>query len=80
MNARVLANGTNARNHVALLELVDDAAPSAALQMPPLYVVALYVHDRAGKPQHWSRTEAQPNVARELYDVALAEFIFPEEP
>lgn len=73
MNARVLAHAIRGHNWVSLIEQWP-----VSMMRSPVYVVTLHVHDRADKPQTWARTDLAPDVARELYDVAVAEFISPE--
>jgi len=67
---------------VALLRIFDGAAAvrGAPLRWPPVFVIVLLVQDQTNKPQHWSRTELDAELARELYDTAVAEFIAEDEP
>jgi hypothetical protein len=84
VNARILAQASRLQNRVTLLELRDEHhRPGDSFGTPPLFVIVLYVHDRGQKAQHWTRTELEPDVARELYDQAVSEFIakpFESEP
>jgi hypothetical protein len=80
MDVKILASGAKGRNTVALLEQTDylDMTRAGEAVTRSLYIVTLVVHDRAGKAQTWARTDLDPSVARELYDVAVAEFIAAE--
>ena len=77
MNARVVAKAIRARNLVALLELrdVDVSEALASVAVPPLYVVVFSLEARPGKRDHWSRTETDPEVARELYDRGVLDHV-----
>ena len=68
MEVRVLAHGTRGGNQVSLLMVAE-------LGMPALFVVTMQVFERGHQRQTWARTDFDPLVARELYDVAVAEFI-----
>lgn len=75
MRTQIIANAERGENRVALLSVTD---LSLGFRNPPIFLVVLYVRERGKKPQHWSRTELEPDVARELYDQAVAEFAGPE--
>ena len=76
MNARVVLSATRGHNAVNLVELYSGSPGYASV--PTVFVVVLVVQDRAQKSQTWARTDLDPLVARELYDVAVAEFITSE--
>jgi len=71
VNARVVLSATRGHNAVTLLEV--QALPGGLVRT--VFAVVMVVQDRAQKSQTWARTDLDPLVARELYDVAVAEFI-----
>lgn len=69
---KVLAYAERGQNRVTLLEQWTRD------HSQPFYIVTLYVHDRADKPQTWARTDLAMDVARELYDCSCTEHISSE--
>lgn len=74
MSCDVLAKAERGQNRVVLIVLLDE---SLGMRNPPLFLVTFYIATNKG-PQHWARSVADPQEARELYDQCVLDHVTPE--
>jgi hypothetical protein len=78
MNARILAQALRRRElpageqrtSVVLVEIRDEQGLA-----PTLYVMTVAMQQSTGRLVHWSRTELEPEKAREAYDQAVLDLV-----
>jgi hypothetical protein len=70
LNLRLLASATREKSSVSLLEHW-----TPGYETTPVYVLVLDVHGRRGR-ETWSRTETNRANAVELYDQAVALYVY----